>query len=86
MDNETLEPELVEHPFVRTQETANHETNREEQNWEAIRDECVSGGAMNSSCNIIAASLGNGKLEVVAKRLSCGCILVLVGNDEVTGL
>lgn len=75
--------ELVEHSLIRTQETANHERNYTEKSWEAIRDECVSGGAMDARCNIIAASLGKGHIEVVAKKLACGCILVPVDSDEV---
>jgi hypothetical protein len=80
--NETELPDLIEHSFVRTQETANYERNTANKNWEAIRDECVSGGAMDSRCNIVAASLGKGHLEVVSQRLSCGCVLVPAEGDE----
>jgi hypothetical protein len=76
--------EQLDQSFVRTQETVNHQVDRTEKQWEAIRDECVSGGAMDDRCSIVAASLGTGTLEVVAKRLSCGCILVPAGSDEVT--
>jgi hypothetical protein len=68
----------------KTYETENYEpdttTNRQ---WEAIRDECVAGEALDDRCNIIAASLGTGKLEVVAKRLACGCILVPADSEEI---
>ncbi len=74
--------ELIEHSFVRTQETADHEPNYTEKSWEAIRDDCVSGGVMDASCNIVAASLGKGHLEVVSQRLVCGCILVPAEGDE----
>lgn len=68
--------------FKRVQETENFEPDTKSREWEAIRDECVSGGAMDDRCNIVAASLGTGSLHEVAKRLSCGCILVLSGGDE----
>lgn len=76
--------ELVETSFVRTQATENYEADRTtEKQWEVIRDECDSGGAMDTRCNIVAASLGQGKLDVVAKRLSCGCLMVAVDElDE----
>lgn len=75
--------ELIEHSFVRTQETADHEPNYTNKSWEAIRDDCVSGGAMDERCNVVAASLGKGHIEVVAQRLACGCILVPEGSGEV---
>lgn len=68
--------------LVRTQATENYQPDRTTQKeWTAVRDECISGGAMDSRCNIIAASLGTGTLDVIAKRLSCGCILIQ--SDEV---
>lgn len=76
------EPELVEHSLVRTQVTADHQSNFQERQWEAVRDECASGGAMDERCSIVAASLGHGKLEVVSKKLSCGCILVPLDSEE----
>lgn len=86
MDNEELETytpeEVVEASFVRTQVTTNHETNTDEKSWEVIRDECDSGGAMDIRCNIVAASLGKGNLDVVAKRLSCGCLMIAVDDIE----
>jgi len=86
MDNEELEEytpeEIVEASFVRTQVTENRETNRDEKQWEVIRDECDSGGAMDVRCNIVAASLGKGDLDVVAKRLSCGCLMVALDAIE----
>lgn len=85
MSEEYTPEEVVEQSFVRTQVTADYEKNRTEKQWEAIRDECDSGGAMNESCNIVAASLGKGTLDVVAKRLSCGCLLVAVDALEETG-
>lgn len=81
-----LEPyvpeELVETSFVRTQVTENYEKSRAEKSWEVIRDECDSGGAMDERCNIVAASLGKGHLDVVAKRLACGCLMVAVDEIE----
>lgn len=74
--------EVVEASFVRTQVTADHETNRDEKQWEVIRDECDSGGALDERCNIVAASLGKGVLDVVAKRLSCGCLMVALDEIE----
>lgn len=75
--------EEVEYSLVRTQITEDYQpdkvTNTE---WEAIREDCVSGGNLDESCNIVAASLGTGKLEVVSKRLSCGCILVKANAEE----
>lgn len=52
--------------------------------WVAIREECVSGGALNDSCNLVVASKG-GEVEVVMQKLSCGCILVpedVVESDQ----
>lgn len=84
-ERKTYTPEeVVEASFVRTQETANYEKSTKEKEWEVIRDECDSGGALDSRCNIVAASLGKGQLDVVAKRLSCGCLLVAV--DEIENL
>jgi hypothetical protein len=75
--------DLIEHSFIRTQETADHEPNYTNRSWEAVRDECVSGGAMDERCNIVAASLGKGHIDVVSMRLSCGCIMVPADSDEV---
>jgi hypothetical protein len=74
--------EVVEASFIRTQVTADYEPNREEKQWEVIRDECDSGGALDERCNIVAASLGKGNLDVVAKRLSCGCLMVALDEIE----
>lgn len=86
MENDELETytpeEVVEASFVRTQVTEGHETNREEKQWEVIRDECDSGGALDERCNIVAASLGKGALDVVAKRLACGCLMVALDDIE----
>lgn len=76
--------DLIEHSFVRTQETTDHEPNYSTRQWEAVRDECISGGAMDERCNVVAASLGKGHIVVVAQRLACGCILVPEGSDEAT--
>jgi len=81
MDLNDLEPDLLEHSFVRTQETVDFQPSREEKQWEAIRDECESGGAMDTRCSIVAASLGTGNLDVVSKKLRCGCVLVPVDGD-----
>ncbi len=73
--------EVVETSFVRTQATEDYESDHTtEKQWEVIRDECDSGGAMDTRCNIVAASLGKGKLDVIAKRLSCGCLMVAVNE------
>lgn len=85
MDNkeelETYTPEeVVEASFVRTQVTEDYEPNREEKQWEVIRDECDSEGALDERCNIVAASLGKGNLDVVAKRLACGCLMVALDD------
>lgn len=76
--------EEIEYSLKRTQVTEDYEpdktTNKE---WEAIREECVSGGALDERCNIVAASLGKGQLEIVSKKLSCGCILVPAESEEV---
>lgn len=83
---ETYTPEeIVEHSFVRTQVTANHETNREEKQWEVIRDECDAGEALDERCNVVAASLGKGVLDVVAKRLACGCLMVALDDIDQLG-
>lgn len=50
--------------------------------WTAIREECVSGGQLTPDCNLVAAAHG-AKLEVVAKRLSCGCWLVPGDAEEI---
>lgn len=76
--------ELVETSFVRTQVTEGYEKSNKPKDWEVIRDECDSGGAMDIRCNIVAASLGKGHLDVVAKRLACGCLMVAV--DEIDQL
>jgi hypothetical protein len=79
---ETYTPEeLVETSFVRTQATENFEPDHTtEKQWELIRDECDSGGALDERCNVVAASLGKGRLDVVAKRLACGCLMVAVAD------
>lgn len=80
---ETYTPaQLVENSFVRTQVTANYEKSIQEKNWEVIRDECDAGESLDERCNIVAASLGNGHLDVVAKRLVCGCLMVAVDELE----
>lgn len=88
--NEELEEytpeELVETSFLRTQVTADYEPgNRQEKQWEVIRDECDSGGALDERCNVVAASLGKGYLDVVAKRLACGCLMVALDDIETLG-
>lgn len=83
LEEYTLE-EVVETSFHRTQVTEGYEKSTTEKNWEVIRDECDSGGALDERCNIVAASLGKGHLDVVAKRLACGCLMVAV--DEIDAL
>lgn len=76
--------ENTEQPLKRTEETANYQPDTTTQReWQAIRDECVSGGVLDERCNIVAASEGTGRLEVVQKKLSCGCILVPVDAEEI---
>lgn len=75
--------EEIEYSLKRTQVTEDYQPDKTTNiEWEAIREDCVSGGALDDRCNIVAASLGTGRLEVVSKRLSCGCILVPVDADE----
>lgn len=50
--------------------------------WTAIRDECVSAGELTDDCNLVAATHG-GDLQVVMKKLSCGCILIPGDTDEI---
>lgn len=50
--------------------------------WTAIRGECVSGGQLTADCNLVAASQGKAEIEVVLKKLSCGCLLVPADSDE----
>lgn len=84
MDEYTPE-QVYEQSLVRTQATANYEADKTtEKQWEVIRDECDSGGALDERCNIVRASLHGGSLDVVAKRLSCGCLMVAV--DEIDEL
>lgn len=84
---ETYTPEeVVEASFVRTQVTEDHEPDHTtEKQWEVIRDECDSGGALDERCNIVAASMGKGTLDVVAKRLACGCLMVALDDIETLG-
>lgn len=63
-------------------ETENVETPKPSREWTAIRDECVSGGHLTDECNLVRATHG-GDLEVVQKRLSCGCILVPGDLEEI---
>lgn len=84
MANEDEILEEVDHAFIRTQDTLNYQPDTTTtKQWQAVRDECVSGGALDARCQVVAASLGTGKLEVVAKRLACGCILIPDDSDEV---
>ncbi len=76
--------ETFDQTFNRTQETAEYESDKTTETfWEAIRDDCVSGGAMDARCSIVAASLGTGKLEVVVQKLRCGCQLIRSDSDDV---
>ena len=67
-----------------TYETDNYQRSTETKEWTRISDECVSGGALTDNCNIVAASKGTGQLNVIAKKLSCGCILIPVDTDEIS--
>lgn len=51
--------------------------------WTAIRGECVSGGELNELCNLVAASQGRAEIEIVQKKLVCGCILVPTDAEEI---
>lgn len=51
--------------------------------WTAIRGECVTGGLISDDCNLIATARGLAQLEVVMKKLSCGCLLVPEDIEEV---
>lgn len=57
-------------------------TPRPTREWTAIRDECVSGGQLTPDCNLVQATHG-ADLEVVMKKLSCGCILVPGDAEEI---
>lgn len=56
---------------------------KETREWQVIRDECISKGQLDESCNLVAASRDLAKIEVVMKRLSCGCILVPLDVEEI---
>lgn len=64
-------------------ETQNPIKSKKVTNWQIIRDECRSGGAVINTCNVVAAAEGTGELNVIAQRLECGCILIPEGSDEV---
>lgn len=69
--------EVMEHSLIQTQITADYQADKTtEKSWEVIRDECDSGGVLDERCNIVAASLGTGKLDFVSKRLKCGCLMI----------
>ena len=76
------EPEQLELLVTKSYETASHEPDRTTKQWEAIQEECV-GGGLDDRCSIVSASLGTGKLEVVSKRLACGCWLVASDAEEI---
>lgn len=59
------------------QNNMEEKTSRE---WTAIRGECVSGGQLTEDCNLVAAAHG-ADLEVVMKKLVCGCLLVPSNED-----
>lgn len=64
--------------LAKTVETENVVEDKAVRTWEAIQDECEANGDPTSEvCSIVYASLHGGGLEVVAKKLSCGCILIL---------
>ncbi len=58
------------------------ETPKTSREWTAIRDECASGGNLTDECNLVRATHG-GDLEVVMKKLSCGCILIPGDAEEI---
>lgn len=82
-ESENIPEVTIDPTFKRTQETLDYNPDRSERNWEAVRDECRSGGAMDERCDIIAAANGTGNLDVIAKKLGCGCVLVRADTDEV---
>lgn len=51
--------------------------------WVAIRGECISGGELNDFCDLVAETQGVRRLEVVQKKLACGCILVPADSEEI---
>lgn len=57
-------------------------TQRQTKEWTAIRGECVSGGELNDLCNLVASAQGKAEIEVVMKKLSCGCLLVPTDSEE----
>lgn len=60
------------------------EEERETKEWQAIRDECITGDSVSDlRCNLIASMKAGAKVEVIAKRLSCGCILVPADSEEI---
>lgn len=59
------------------------ETETKTREWQAIMDECISGGVFDDRCNLVATSHGKAEIEVIAKRLSCGCILVPADSEEI---
>lgn len=56
--------------------------NKNVKEWVAIRGECISGGEINEMCNLIAAAQGHAEVEVVQKKLVCGCILVIKTDSD----
>lgn len=64
------------------EETEKEEDDKNVREWVAIRGECISGGDLNDLCNLVAASQGKADVEVVQKKLVCGCILVPADSDE----
>lgn len=58
------------------------ETGRTSTNWVADRENCDSEGELDDRCNLIAAGTFGGKLQVVSKTLSCGCVLYREEEEE----
>lgn len=86
-ENENFIPiETAAGTFQRTVVNPEADQSTKGREWQAIRDECQSGGALDERCNLVAAGEGHVKLDVVAKKLSCGCWLVPVDADDDGGI
>ena len=76
--------EIERYQDVSEVEVLDAEPNATSREWQAIRDECIAGESIEDPrCNLIGAIHFGAKVEVVAKRLSCGCILVPADAEEI---
>lgn len=81
--SKALDEGIFEPTFKRSQDVDQEPDTTTVKEWQAIRDECEGGGSLDERCDIIAQSTGVRKMEVVAKRLACGCILVPADADDI---